>query len=123
MGLPVVCGLSQVFLVTKLSSTLKKVANHQISRRSVRSAVIASISSARSDGATDNASSSIQLSQLGNAFWRCPPRFQLTGHEAVVQVSNFCLRVQATLGALQEHSSRLVPWSLRCFSSHAWHRR
>ena len=72
------------------------------------------MSSARSDSTANHTRFSIQQSQLGNALWReslpsMPPAHVC--HEAVVRVPNACLQIQATLGAWQERSSRLVWWS------------
>ena len=77
----------KVFLTTRLSSTLQKVADRQNSRRSGHSAVVASISSARSDSNTHHTRCLTQLLQLSTAFWRESLPSMLLAHvcrEAVV---------------------------------------
>ena len=80
-----------------LSPILKDISDHEVSRRSVHPTVIAAMTSPCSD--------------LGNAL-QCesmsPSFLAHMRHEAKVRTSDVRLRIRATLGALQEHHSRLL---------------
>ena len=62
-------------LMTRLSSILETVAHKYVQSCSVCSAMIAAVSPPRSDGGTDYASFSVQLTKLGHTFlcqWLAP---------------------------------------------------